>query len=416
MSNPGGGETRLSSFADYLPWSICINDYLKLNGDAVGDSLAYQTPLQTRHNQPIKPNQTDPRLNPATGLPVKNTLKYSRCAPDEESSIFDELDIFDEPLTKEGELLFLSDMRKYDKDLDAFNAETDKNRLYDQALLAYVKSTIEPGAKATIEAHKDWHKYQLPASLDYVGKTRDYLKMVSDSLSTGNSTTTVTSLITIMSNEQGEEKLPIYLKEHNANFAFFKTNVEDKVHKGFVSLDLIETIVLIKNINKENPPNARALQAFLSSRNLSDTINAVEDLKTLLITHNQGDMMLLSKQPDPASEQGSALIVSPSGKKKFVAGAKNASRSDHCKYCLKASGDKCLYFYHLITECNRKKKDEAKATAAATAMVATAPPTAPPTTAQESQQDLRDTILMQVVLQQQQLSDSISALGNPSLP
>ena len=363
----------------------------------------------TNQNPGDPPAETDQRRNPKTNKIIEGSLVYSRVELDLDNYTANTADdIFDSPLTLAAQAKFDNDTKMYRTNKKDFEMESRTLRDLDDSLLASMISTIDEATQAVIEMHPDYIALENRPST-YSSRSKDYLRMVTEQLSTGNMRLTSQNLLNIMSSPQGEKPFPAFLSHFESEWSSL-TGLEDPEHPGSIKIDTLKFMLLLHNLNRNTSANKQALNNFFST---NPSVPSTAMLITALLTQNIGELAEVTS--DAASEQGSALIVSPSGKKKFVAGAKNASRSDHCRYCLKASGDKCLYFYHLITECNRKKKDEAKATAAATAMVATAPPTAPPTTAQESQQDLRD-ILMQVVLQQQQHSDSISALGNPSLP
>ena len=397
--------TILNGPQTFQKWNSELKQKSKSQSGLVGYHLYRLTnPTMTNQNPGDPPAETDERRNPKTNKIIAGSLVYPRMDLDLDNYTANTADdIFDSPLTLAAQVKFDNDTKMHRANKKDYEMEARTLRDLDDSLFASMISTIDEATQAVIEMHPDYIALENRPST-YSSRSKDYLRMVTEQLSTGNMRLTSQNLLNIMNSPQGEKAFAAFLSHFESEWSSL-TGLEDPEHPGSIKIDHLKFMLLLHNLNRNTPANKQALNNFFST-NPSELSTAM--LITALLTQNIGELAEVTS--DAASEQGSALIVSPSGKKKFVAGAKNASRSDHCKYCLKTSGDKFLYFYHPITECNRKKKDEAKATAAATAMVATAP-----TTAQESQQDLRD-ILMQVVLQQQQHSDSISALGNPSLP
>ena len=350
----------------------------KIGHGAIGSSLFEATTIHMDNIHPgDEPSELDERLNPHTGLPIKNSQRYPRepvpLPNDDEdvdslSSSTNEaapLSTWDMPLKEESQTRLAKDKATYIAKLDKYNAEAIAKRAQDDALLQHMQSTIPNHLQSTIATHIDYHNFDTRPQT-YYQRSKDYLHMTLSVFSTGNARLATKNIRRTVNDPQGETAIQIWLPTFEANWAFAVSSIEDPQHKGYVKLDALKFLFINSNINMENPANIQAVNNYHLAHKFA---MLPQPLISELITQN---LALSSHTADPISQQGSALIA-----QKSTFGSKKPNRDDHCTFCLTDSGKSKLYFYHPLAKCNKKKAADAKTAAKmpVTALLAAGPTT-----------------------------------------
>lgn len=354
----------------------------------MGTNSSFIYPGPTRHSPP---HPCDPRLNLRTNQPIPDTLQYPRrllteaeAKSHQDSLAFEDYDdrlaIFDSgniELTPDAAKALKIDTDEYYKSLRDASTELLQRKQQDDDFTNFLLSTLSKLVKDTLKSNPLMSAHhQLPP--DSYERTKSYLRILINQFSKGNSTTTVAEISKFFSMTQtSPDSSAIFIANTIDQLNRVRPLIESSVHPGYVSIDKLLSLVLIKGLDKKHSPNLRALEIHVQT--YSDAVLDVPNkLMESVIAYQTSDLATLS---DYDTEQSSAFIASsfkPISKPKPPAigsskppferedGNKKAGREDHCSYCLRKAE---LYFYHELSNCKRKKRDLLKTTTKASSAI-----------------------------------------------
>lgn len=385
-STSADGPVQLSGPENVQLWLDSIKNFANTAGGKTGQNLFSPEGIILDYLPPGKePKETDLITNPMTGAEVPGQLQYTRNPiPTSTDGATDYASIWDQSMTDFARGQFSKDTANYIARSEKFRTQTNILRATDDKILARIQSSIPIHLRSTVATHTDFETFST-RDTDYYYRSKDYIKMVTAIFSTGSVKLQTANLLRALNSPQGLQPFPQFLASHNLNWPLTKSSIESPDHKGYVSLDTLEYMLLTNNINKTSIANSTALNNYYLQNSLAMLPKAlIQELVTQNIQHPDPDSDTTSHQGSALAATATALAAAPTAKKY---GAKKHGREDHCTSCHSLTKgttvvreDGITYkgpffiYGHSATNCHRRKhaEDKAKALLAA-APAATAP-------------------------------------------
>lgn len=307
-----------------------------------------------------KPHRMDPQTHPLTDFPIPGTRKYPSIKPDTSQATDPDFDLNSLPLTENSDRCFRSDIATWTSHRDKIEAKNLLLKTYDDEFLNFSKDPISHLALEACESNPLMVKFYA-LTIDSVSRGHHFHLALENQFAKANSQMTTNELTKFVQMTQGPtDSTATYFSKLSDQFRRITPLIEDPTHKGYFRLNKFYSMVLISGLNKKQLANLRALEMHLFNHP-DDSLDIPDTLVTGILAMQDSD--LLTHSPDDLdTEQSSAFISSttatrlPGTPKPFVRGAQKPKRTDHCPYCLQVLN---LYFYHKVTDCNRKKSDSA---------------------------------------------------------
>ena len=420
--------TTLTGPGNFPAWLKNTRHTLQISHGAIGHNiLAFLNTgkpsfILLRNDPPIhEPSELDPRVNPHNKQIIEGTLKYPREAPTPvDPDLVKPEEIFAAPLTAAGHSAFVRDTTKYENDVRAHNTELDALRLVDDACYAALLGTISSPAQAIIATNE--HHKTLNNNVRYYYRSRDYLALVIQQFSTGDSFLATQNLLALLNTPQGPTTFSTYLDDLENKWPLVASSLEDPTTPGYVKLDCIKFIAILHTLDKDSASNKQAVNNYFTAHPSTNNIDSAA-LITELTKQNLGSLSAFSNSSN-ASDQTTALfshshakIAGKTTRRPTPYGAKQAGRSDHCTFCFTNTKRKTkiidgttftgpFYFYHNPNLCHRRLAERPDSTSSSvTSALAAQADT-------YNQQELLMAILAnQQYDQEQRASDNLSTMS-----
>jgi hypothetical protein len=350
-----------------------------------GQEIITATIIPLIHNHPGPlPHYGDPRLHPVTNGPIPNSRKYTRELPSEEETKDGNFDHDTLPLSSAGSAKFDHDLITHSRLLTKHLDEIDKRQLQDTNLLNFILQHCSSTVKDTVKTNalmKDFETNSAAPQAYHRGF--EYLTILNNQFSKGNSTTTVTEVTNYFNMIQGADSTAIFLTKAQDQLDRITPLIQSSnpLYVGHVDIKRLQSMVLIKGLDKSQPANLRALEIHLQQHEGTLSLDHPDKLTETILQYQQSDLATLSLGGD--TEQTSAFASTTSHKAPSVSskpksssykssrlpGVKIPERNDHCPFCLSLSkGTK--YFYHREDDCKQKLRSNTAAPSPTQANVA----------------------------------------------
>ena len=403
-------ELKLSGPGNFKPWSKSLKQQLMTNYGATGQNLLalldhnIESPLPFRNKPPgARPTVFDVRLNAVTGLPVASgDLQFPR---DPHPPVFEPKknpadpleppvprkptreETFEMPLTNGARESFEKADAKYEQLLKLYSDEALTHRKDDDLALSFMISTISASAYSILQTNPEMKTINDDPSFFY--RARNFLKIINRQFATGNSSHITNNLLTLLNLRHENGSFADHLDDFKDRWNQLSISLEDPNNPGYIKSGDIHFTLLLNSLNRRSTPTMQAINNYFIAHPEANSLDP-HALTKLLIDQHLGNLADHSFA-DPISEQGSALLSTPSRRPPYGVGDPN--RSDHCKICYEKTKGKTktigpnvytgpFKFYHATCHrLDRETKGKAKTAAALLSKAdATSPTTATDTT------------------------------------
>lgn len=354
----------LEGSANIAFYTKAIQDHLTSNYGTIGQNILHLT-TTTLTPPGQKPSYMDPRLHPITQAPIPLSRKYAqiaKTAAQDADATFDDLTL---PLTAASEQKLDNDITTWQKTSSKFDSDLDKFRKLDDELLNFLRAHNSLAVTQILEANALMPAFKL-LPVTCITRSQEYLAIIEDQFSKGNSTVVIHELTKFLNLTQG----PV-AQEPTAAYFNRLTNQFLRIHPLLSTATTVEELlqmllcmVCIKGLNRSHPPTLRALLEHLQ-KFPATSLSHFPELRASTLAAQYSDISTLDVEADAVAEQSSAFISVPHLKPATTStiqaptptpktkGLQHLGRTDHCAYCL-ATFRK--YFYHSESDCNFKKR------------------------------------------------------------
>lgn len=351
----------LTGVTDYPVLRYALEEILQSNFGITGQDILNKTTTTLINPGPI-PAYNDARRHPLTGLPIPGTREYTQ-----EDLTQEQIDLgnaFDRNLLdlKTADKANLKDnISMWKKDTTIYLAQLKAQRSEDDSLLNLLKTACSPAILEVLKSNPLTPAFKkLPP--DCINRSKQFLAIMENQFSKGNSQVSVNELTKFLSLYQGPlttESTAAFLNRVDAHY---QRILPILLHATTVPqlAEMLLSMVILKGVNRTYPPTQRAIEVHLHTYAGNLSLDHHNELKTGILALQDSDLHL-SQPPDPVSSQASALLsTSPDlvasalqAKAPTVKGKQREGRTDHCLYCLNMFKK---FYYHKEIACEFKKK------------------------------------------------------------
>ena len=353
-------------------------------------------PLTHLHPGPT-PNYFSERLHPRSHDPIPDTFKYAREAPSEAQVQDEAFDPETLPLTASAKSELQHDLTVHSRQAKDHSDEIDKRKNHDTDLLNFILQRCSSTVKDTVKTNTKMTAFEVnSADPTNFHRAFEYLDILKDQYSKGNSMTTVTEVTHYLNMEQGADSTAIFFVKAQDQLNKVTPLIESPTHKGYVAINKLKSMVLIKGLDKSQPANLRALEIHMQTHQGITSLDVPDELIASVLALQDSDLVpstttdpeqssvFLSTaakattkptpttKPDPKrSKLTSSASIITTTKPPRLPGTKIPERDDHCPFChAQSKGTK--YFYHPEDQCRNKVRAGLQANVASVA--STTPP------------------------------------------
>ena len=378
----------LTGVTDYPNLRYALDEILQSNFGITGQDILNKTSTTLINPGPI-PGYNDERRHPVSGLPIPGTREYAQEALTNEQTAlgaaFDK-NLLDLKATDKAN--FKDNISMWKKDNTIYLAQLKAQRSEDDSLLNLLKSACSPAILEVLKSNPLTPAFKkLPP--DCINRSKQFLEIMENQFSKGNSQVSVNELTKFLSLSQGPTTTDSTAAFLNRVDAHYQRILPILLHATTVQqlAEMLLSMVILKGVNRTYLPTQRAIEIHLQTYAGNLSLDHHNELKTGILALQDSDLHL-AHSPDPVSSQASALIASPpdltasalQARVPSIKGKQRDGRTDHCSYCFNMFKK---YYYHKELACEFKKKGITKLSKptiqSASANLA-APPFSPTTT------------------------------------
>mmetsp|Transcript_22748 Transcript_22748/g.31181 ORF Transcript_22748/g.31181 Transcript_22748/m.31181 type:complete len:424 (+) Transcript_22748:214-1485(+) len=368
LSSQSSNPTKLllpaiTGVADYPALRYSLDEILQSNFGITGQDILHKTSTTLTNPGPC-PAYNDERRHPITGVHIAGSREYEQedltAAQLAIGNTFDTNLLALKPADKAN---LKEHVSMWKKDTATYLAQLKDHRSEDDSLLNLLKTACSPAILEVLKSNPLTPAFKkLPP--DCINRSKQFLDIMDNQFSKGNSQVSVNELTKFLSLSQGAittESTAAFLNRVDSHY---QRILPILLHATTVQqlAEMLLSMVILKGVNRTYSPTQRAIEIHLQTYVGNLSLDHHNELKTSILALQDSDLHL-AHQPDPISSQASALLSSPTtdilaaaafqAKTTNVKGKQRDGRSDHCMYCLTNFKK---YYYHKEAVCEFKKK------------------------------------------------------------
>lgn len=335
-------------------WATFVRDtknYFSTNCGQIGSDIANNVDTVFEEAGP-RPDYNDPRIHPGTGDVIPNSRKYHQremTQAEEADNDFDEETL---ELTAASE-------KKLDQDISHWQAKAtrceQKHALLkknDDEALNYVLQHMSSLCKETVKTHPSMPEFKaLPFSC--VTRTGDYLHILEQQYSRGNSTTIINEVTKLFDTTELPTDTPAtFINKVQEQLQSVMPLIESADHPGHVEINKLFAMVLIKGFSRLNAATVNALRIHMQTYPGATSLDHSEELITEVLAMQDSDLATLGITQTilPSSDEETSAFSAAPPASKAPFGAHQPGKT-HCTNCFGLTNK---YFYgHTAKECSR---------------------------------------------------------------
>jgi hypothetical protein len=360
--------TGASNFSGFLK---AVKQHCSSNHGKSGQEINSSTIIALIHPHPgPAPHYNDPRLHPSLNTPILDIEKYPQVRLTREQAADEEFDTETLELTLEGKADFKFDCTTHSKKLELHINEIEKRQTHDTQLLNILLQHCSSTVKDSIKTNSKFANFEVHSTHDnYYHRGIEYLTILTDQYSKGNSITTVTEVSKFLDITQApdrEDSTDLFFVRVADQLQRIRPLIESTVHPGFVDINRLHSMVMFKGLDKTRHANLRALEIHMQTYPGSTSLDHPANLIECVLQYQQSDLATLSLDTE-TSVFASYTTLPPSNTKKGssqptskpparASGVKIPGNEKHCPFCLALTKK---YFYHKEEDCQKKKLSNA---------------------------------------------------------
>ena len=304
-----------SSFSNFFKGvkQHCVSHFGKSGQEIVSNAVI---PLIHLNPGP-PPHYNDPRIHPTHNTPIANSRKYSQVLPTEAQQQDQDFDTETLELTTEGKAEFKHDSTNHTKRLQQHIDEIDKRQTQDTQLLNFILQHCNSTVKDTVKTNSKMTEFEAHSSQEHFHhRGFEYLSILFDQYSKGNSTTTVTEVNKFFDITQAPDVTPLFVVRVADQLQRIRPLIESSTNPGFVDIKRLHSMVLIKGLDKTQPANLRALEIHMQTYPGSTSLDHPAELIESILQYQQSDLATLSLDSEQTSAYASYTTPTSSNAKK----------------------------------------------------------------------------------------------------
>lgn len=368
------GITTLTGSSNWAPFMRDIKTHFATNFGQIGTDINNNVDTEFDEAGP-PPGYNDPRTHPTTGLPIENSRKYRQRDMTQQEQADQFFDTQTLELTQESEKKLESDTAIWQAAVNRCERKHDILKTHDDAALNYILNHMSPLCKETVKTNPLIAAFKdLP--FECVTRAGDYLHILEQQYSRGNSTTTINEVTKLfeMTELPNIDTPATFINKVREQQQSVMPLIESKDYEGHVEINKLLTMVLIKGFSRLNAATVNALRIHMQTYPGTTSLDHPDELITNVLAMQDSDLATLGTTQSTLSqstddELTSAFSATP-------AYNKPKPGKIHCTNCFGLTNN--YYYGHTASQCKRtlaaKTTSPANAGITSQANLATPPP------------------------------------------
>jgi hypothetical protein len=253
----------LTGASNFSSFHKAVKQHCSSNHGKSGQEIISATIIALIHQHPgPAPHYNDPRLHPRLNTPIPETRKYPQVPPTRTQSADQNFDTETLELTPEGKADYKFDYTTHAKTLELHMNEIEKRQTHDTQLLNILLQHCSSTVKDSIKTNSKFSDFEVHSTSDtYYHRGMEYLAILTDQYSKGNSITTVTEVSKFLDITQApdrEDSTDLFFVRVADQLQRIRPLIESTVHTGFVDINRLYSMVMFKGLDKTRHANLRA--------------------------------------------------------------------------------------------------------------------------------------------------------------